>query len=193
METLVLVTNIVKWVLISVTVLTNSTLVWKILRRRSLYTLFNLGWCLFFFIAGSCFPFIINEYINLLNDMLFHPDTPSPGRCYTLYNYRMLTLQITKVFFLNLGFRYIIVRFSHYGLGLSNSFSMGGMKHWVLRFTYFTLLLTYIGIACFNNVVKSYKEEMMKNVVKGRICLLLRFVYMYIYLYMLLIMMLSAS
>ena len=96
-----------------------------------------------------------------------------------LFLYRMVIGQSFKVFFLNLIYRYIIIRFSHYGLGLSHSFSQGGTKHRVLKFTYFTFLFSYVGIAAFNNCIKSYKEEMMENIVKGRICLLLRFVMLY--------------
>ena len=72
--------------------------------------------------------------------------------------------------------RYIIIQFSYYGLGLSNSFSHGGTRHWLLRVTYFIILFTYMGVASFNHCIKSYRVDLLENVVKGRICLLMRFV-----------------
>ena len=176
MELLIQFTNLIRLGLISMTIFSTSTLVWRILKRKALHTLFNLGWCFFFIITGTISPFIFNEYFGLLNDMILHPDQTYPERCQALYLYRMLSIQATKVILLNLIFRYIIIQFSHYGLGLSYSFANAGIKHWVLRFTYFTLLFTYVGVSSFNVVFKSYQVEMMEKIVKGRICLLMRFV-----------------
>ena len=153
----------------------NGMLVWKILRRKSLHTLFNLSMCFFFSFTGTIFPFMINEYADLLTDMIRHPDVPQPARCQIIYICRMVTLQVIKVFLMNVTFRYIIVRFCHYGLGLSNSFSTGGTQHWVLRVSYITVLLAFVIKAMVNNVVTTYKQG-MESFVKGRICLLLRLV-----------------
>ena len=107
MENIILFTLIFKWILICATVLSCSTLLWKILKRKTLHTIFNLGMCFFFFITGSIFPFLINEYISLLNETIIHPDIPSPERCHKLFLYRMLIGQGFKVFLLNLIYRYI--------------------------------------------------------------------------------------
>ena len=174
MENIILLINILKWLLICMTICPCGMLVWKILRRKNLHTLFNLSMCFFFILTGSIFPVVINEYAGLLNGLILHPDVPSPERCHVLHVCRMVVMQGGKVFNFNLWFRYIIIQFSHYGLGLSHSFSSGGTKQWTLKFTYFTLLLFYTGAACFNNIIKTYDVGMMKHIVKGRICLLLR-------------------
>ena len=175
METTTVVLTVVKWLLIGVTILVNGTLAWKILRKKSLQTIFNLGMCFYFIFTGSFFPIMVYQYGGLLNDMMVHPDAPSPERCQIFYICRIVTLQVMKVFLLNLMFRYIIIKFSHYSLGLSNSFSGRGTNHWILRVSYFAILLSFIIAGSVNHIVKSYKEEMMEHIVKGRICLLLRF------------------
>ena len=176
MENVILLIKIVKWLLIFVTISTNSTLAWRILRKESLHSLFNLSMCFYFIFIGSIFPIMINEYGDLLTDMIMHPDVPNPQRCQIIYVCRMMSLQGFKVFMMNLMFRSIIIQFSHYGIGLSNSFSNGGTKHWILRVSYFAILLSFVSMGSGNVIVKSYKEEMMEHIVKGRICLLLRFV-----------------
>ena len=143
-----------------------GTLVWKIISRKSLNTLFNLGMCFFFFFPGSVFPFMIDEYANFLKEMIKQPDSPNPERCCILYLYRVLINQAMKVFIMNFLFRYIIIKFSHYGLGLSNSFSNGGRRPWFFKSTYFIFLLTYMGVSFFNLHIKSYKTSLMENIVK---------------------------
>ena len=175
MENTTLVLTVVKWLLIGVTILVNGALAWKILKKKSLHTLFNLAMCFYFIFTGTFFPIMVYQYGGLLTDMMDHPDKASPERCQIIYICRMVSLQAMKVFLLNLGFRYIIIKFSHYGLGLSNSFSDRGINHWILRVSYFAILLSYTIAGSVNHIVKSYKEEMMENIVKGRICLLLRF------------------
>ena len=169
-----IITSLCKWILICITVVPCITLLWKILRRKNLHTLFNLGMCLFFFIIVIIFPFLITEYTNLLKGMIEHSDIPSPESCHMLYLYRMLINQAIKVFLLNLIFRYIIIRFSHYGQGLSHSFSHGGTNQRVLKITYFTFLLSYMVISFLPRCLKSFKGDGMERIVKGRICLLLR-------------------
>ena len=178
MESITLILTVVKWLLICLTILMNSTLAWRILRKKSLHTLFNLSMCFYFIFTGIFFPIMIYNYGGLLNDMMIHPDVPSPERCQIIHICRAVSLQAMKVFLLNLGFRYIIIKFSHYGLGLSNSFSDRGTNHWILRVSYFTILLSYTIAGSINHIVKSYEEEMMEHIVKGRICLLLRFLAM---------------
>ena len=116
-------------------------------------------------------PFLDDGVCQSFQDMIFHPDSSIPGRCQAIYLYRLAILQATKVPFLNLLFRYIVIEFSHYGLGLSKSFSRTGMTHWVFRFIYFTGLFFYAGSAFTNHALKSFQG--MEKTVKGRICLLL--------------------
>ena len=174
MNILIILTFLSKWILICVTVISCSTLLWKILRRKSLHSLFNLGMCFFFFLTGTIFPFLVTEYANLLSKMIKQEAFPSPDSCHRLYLYRMLIGQGMKVFFLNLIYRYIIIRFSHYGQGLSHSISHGGTNHRVLKITYFTFLLSYMVISFLPRCLKSFKGDGMERIVKGRICLLLR-------------------
>ena len=72
--------------------------------------------------------------------------------------------------------RYIIIQFSHYGLGLSKSFMEGGTKNWFLKATYFIILLTYMSIAFFPHLIRYFRGAYIENITKGRICLLKRFV-----------------
>ena len=175
-DDIIFCSTLLKWVLILITMMASGTLVRKIVSRKSLHTLFNLGMCFFFFFTGSIFPFMINEYANMFMEMIKQPNVSNPERCYMLYLYRVLINQAMKVFILNLLFRYILIKFSHYGLGLSNSFSHGGRRPWFLKSTYFIFLLTYMGVSFFNLHIKSYKMSLMENIVKGRVCLLMRFV-----------------
>ena len=175
MSNIVVLIKGLKWFLIFLTILVNGMLVWKILRRQSLHTLFNLSLCFFFSFAGTIFPFMINEYGALLSDMVRHPNVPQPERCQIIYICRILGLQVMKVFLLNVVFRYIIVSFCHYGLGLSNSFSTGGTRHWILRVSYTTVLMAFVVKCMMKCLVTIYKQG-MQVFVQGRICLLLRLV-----------------
>ena len=150
-------TSLLKWILICATVIPCITLLWKILRRKTLHTLFNLGLCLYFFIVAILFPFLITEYTNLPDGMIDHSETPSREGCHMLYLYRMLISQTMKVFVLNLIYRYIIIRFSHYSQGLSHSFSHGGTNHRLLKITYFTFLLSYMVISSVPRCLKSFR------------------------------------
>jgi hypothetical protein len=71
--------------------------------------------------------------------------------------------------------RYIIIQFTHYGLGLSNGFSKGGTKNWILKVTYFMFLFTYMSFVLLPQLIKSYKGDLLEESVKGRMCLLKRF------------------
>ena len=174
MSNLILSINTIKWVLICLTCYSTSSLAWRILKRGSLHTVFNLGWCFYFVLTCCIFPFLMLEYFSLFHDMILHNHSSNPGPCKALYLCRMALGQGIKVPFLNLVFRYTIVEFSHYGLGLHKSFSRTGMRHWSFRAIYFTGLLFYTGLSFANHYVKSYQG--MEKIVKGRICLLLRFV-----------------
>ena len=104
-DMILLFTSISKWILISVTVLSSGTLVWKILSRKSLHTLFNLGMCFYFFFTSSIFSFEINEYANIFEDRINEPEALSPESCHMLHLYRVVAMQGLKVFFLNVLFR----------------------------------------------------------------------------------------
>ena len=74
------------------------------------------------------------------------------------------------IMFPTILYRYIIIKYAHYGLGLSNGFSQGGTRYWILKATYFILLLSYISIALTPHLIKSYKGDLLEDHVKGRIC-----------------------
>ena len=95
-----------KGILIFLTVMSNNTLAWKILQRKQLHTIFNLGMCFFFFLCGSIFPMVINEYGSLLSKMIQQPEVASPYNCHRLLLYRVLAVQSVKVFILNIICRY---------------------------------------------------------------------------------------
>ena len=97
--------NIVKWVLIALNVLVNNTLMWKILRRKSLHTIFNLGMCFFFFWSGFITPCMINDYGNLLQEMMVDPDTTHPDICLRIFQCRILLHQAMKIIFISIIFR----------------------------------------------------------------------------------------
>ena len=71
--------------------------------------------------------------------------------------------------------RYIIIKFSHYGLGLSNSFSKTGNRDWILKVTFFVFLFSYISFPVLSVLIKSYRGDFFESTVNGRICLLIRY------------------
>jgi hypothetical protein len=97
--------NLFKWILITVNVLTNSTLVWKIWRRKNLHTVFNLGMCFFFFWGGVFAPLMIFDYGNLLHVMIHDPETSHPDICHRIFLCRILIVQAHKVILVNIIFR----------------------------------------------------------------------------------------
>ena len=99
--------NILKWILIFLSIVSNSTLAWKIWRRKNLHTIFNLSMCFFFLWSGTFSPFLIYEYGNLLVEMIKHPETSSPDICFKIVTYRMIICQALKVFIVNILFRWI--------------------------------------------------------------------------------------
>ena len=94
-----------KWMLILATVASNNTLVWKIWKRKSLHTIFNLSFCFYFFWSGMFGPFLFYEYGNLLDEMIKHPDTSCPTLCHRVLVYRILICQALKVFIINILYR----------------------------------------------------------------------------------------
>ena len=96
MTYLILLTTVLKWLLICLTCISTSSLVWRILRRKSIHTIFNLGWCFYFIIAGVIYPFMITEYITLIQHMILHTSNPSPASCQALFLFRSLAIQISK-------------------------------------------------------------------------------------------------
>ena len=72
-----------------------------------------------------------------------------------------------------LCFRYVLVRFSHYGSGLSHGFSNG--KRNLLKLAYFLFLFSYISISFVPRMIKIYNGDYVENLVKGRACLQQRF------------------
>ena len=86
-------------------VISNNTLVWKIWRRKELHTIFNLGMCFIFLWAGIFAPLTINEYGNLLENMLKNPDKACPDICHRLLLNRFFLIQASKVTLFNIMLR----------------------------------------------------------------------------------------
>ena len=97
--------NLLRWVLISLNVVSNNTLVWKIWRRKNIHTVFNLGMCFFFFWSGFFTPIMIFDYGNLLQEMIREPETPHPDICLRYIRCRLILYQAPKIIFISIIFR----------------------------------------------------------------------------------------
>ena len=97
--------NLLKWILIIANILANSTLVWKIWRRKNLHTVFNLGMCFFFFWCGIFAPVMIFDYGTLLKEMIRDSETSHPDICLRIFICRLLIIQAPKVILVNIIFR----------------------------------------------------------------------------------------
>ena len=97
--------NLLKWFLISLNLTVNSTLLWKIWKRKNLHTIFNLGMCLYFFLGGSLSPLLIYDYSNLLQEMMEDPDTTHPDICIRIFRFRVVLTQALKIILISIVFR----------------------------------------------------------------------------------------
>ena len=70
-------------------------------------------------------------------------------------------------------FRYIIVKFSHYGIGLSHSFSRGGNR--IQKISYFVLLFSLISTSLIPYMIKTFSAQFPDAFVKARLCVLQRY------------------
>ena len=95
----------VKWMLILVSSFSNNTLVWKIVRRKHLQSVFNLSMCFYFLWSGVFAPLLIYEYGNLLEQMITLPGTSCPTICLRVTMFRVLSYQARKVFIINIVYR----------------------------------------------------------------------------------------
>ena len=95
-----------KFVFIGFAVVSNGVLALKILNRKNLHTIFNLSICFFFTFSAITFPFTINEYGNLIEQIL-GSEAPDVDSCRKLHILRMINMQGYKVFFLNIIFRFV--------------------------------------------------------------------------------------
>lgn len=77
---------------------------------------------------------------------------------------------VYKVFLANLIFRYVIIKYSHYGMGVMGS--IVDTNGWIIKVLYFTLMLSYGLMAYLGYVLTFSTEETIKKSVKGKICLL---------------------
>ena len=100
-----LTVNTLKWTLILFSGVTNGVLVWKILNRKHLHTIFNLSICFFFFWSGALFPFLINDYFNLLEARMQDPGAACLELCRQNFFVRMMLYQPYKIFILNIMYR----------------------------------------------------------------------------------------
>ena len=95
------------------TVLSNYSLLLRLLRRKHLHTIFNLGHCLYFLMAGTVFPFIISDYFDMFLDYHEHFEAKEfdPYRillCQRSFLLRHIILQGSKVPQTNLIFRLVL-------------------------------------------------------------------------------------
>lgn len=142
----------------------------RIWQRRQLHTVFNLGYCFHFTLAGCLSPFLFYTHGNLLSELMTSGNT-SLVNCHLLGLLRFLLSFSSKVFLANLIFRYAIIKYSHYGMGLQ----LGGRvdtRGWVIKLLYFTFLFSYGLMSYLGLLLKFYEKEKTNTYVKGRICLL---------------------
>lgn len=162
-----------KIIVILISTLVNSQLVWRIWRRKHLHTVFNLGYCYYFALAGTISIFLFHEYGSVISSFIESGETSSCSCRWLGIDYFAAYLN-SKVFLANLIFRYVIIKYSHYGMGKT-----GGLvdtKGWIIKLLYFTFLLSYGFMVYLGFLLKFGKDESSTNLyLKGRICLLERY------------------
>ena len=102
--------DLVKWSLMSLCLLSNTTLGWKIWKRKELHTIFNLGMCCYFMWASIFAPLTIYGYGNLVQQMLQDPTTGSRNVCHGVLINRLMLNQAQKIILINIIYRYLIVK-----------------------------------------------------------------------------------
>ena len=100
-----LAVNTIKLTLIFLSGVTNGVLVWKILNRKNLHTIFNLSICFFLSWSGALFPHLINNYIELLEARMKDPGAACLELCRQNFFIRMMLYQPYKIFILNIMYR----------------------------------------------------------------------------------------
>ena len=67
------------------------------------------------------------------------------------------------------------MKFSHYGIGMSNSFIQGGAKSKNIKIYFFLIILAYASSSAIPRLIKARDENFLDEIVKGRLCLLKRY------------------
>ena len=163
------IANMLQCVLSLFSLSVNCQLAWRIWRRKHLHSVFNLGYCYYFTLSGIISCFIFNEYGSLLTNLINSGKT-SLGNCHRLGLLNVAADLVYKVFLANLIFRYVIIKYSHYGMGVMGS--IVDTNGWIIKVLYFTLMLSYGLMAYLGYVLTFSTEETIKKSVKGKICLL---------------------
>ena len=101
----VVIVVVLKWLLASLCVIFNSILAWKILRRRYLYTVFNLAMCFYFIWNSLISTFMFYQYGEVVQSMFASSYTSNKENCFWLYISQLLTFQPMKAIFLSIIFR----------------------------------------------------------------------------------------
>ena len=99
--------HFMKILVISISMISNTTLAWKLWTRKNIHSVFNLGMCFFFLWSAAISPFLVYEYALLAMQMMDNPDQPYPDTCSRLFLFKTLCFQASKVFLVNCIFRYI--------------------------------------------------------------------------------------
>ena len=99
--------QVVKILIIFISIISNTTLAWKLWTRKNIHSVFNLGMCFFFLWSAAFSPFLVYEYAILAMQMMDNPDQPYPDTCSRLFLFKTLCFQASKVFLVNCIFRYI--------------------------------------------------------------------------------------
>ena len=161
--------DMVKFSLIIFSLGVNTQLVSRILQRKHIHTVFNLGYC-FYFTMSSCVSLVLfYEYGSLFSQLLEFGLTELET-CYRLGLARFIVHFVAKVFVVNLIFRYVIVKYSHYGMGKMGVLT--DINGWTIKVLYFTLLLSYGFMGYLGLLLIFIRKESTLKYVQGRICLL---------------------
>ena len=100
--------GLVKWSLMCLCLVSNTTLGWKIWKRKELRTIFNLGMCCYFLWASIFAPITIYNYGNMVQQMVQDPTIVSENICHRLLINRLMLNQAQKIILNNIIFRYTI-------------------------------------------------------------------------------------
>ena len=155
--------------LILLCIAANFQLAWKIMVRKHLHTVFNLGYCYYFSLSGIISIFLVMEFRNLLSGIIEVGRT-SLANCHRLTLLHVSAFLVYKVFLANILFRYVIIKYSHYGMGKTGS--LADTNGWIIKLLYFTFLLSYGLMSFLSLLFKFFHQDTTNNSVKGKICLL---------------------
>ena len=161
--------NVSKFILTLSSMVVNFQLAWRIGQRKQLHTVFNLGYCFYFTLSGIVSIFLFNEYENLLTSWI-ESDLPNIRNCNWFAIWHFSCYLVYKVFLANLIFRYVIIKYSHYGMGKKGS--LGDTNGWIIKLLYFIFLLSYGLMSYLGFLLKFAKTGTSLFLLKTKICML---------------------